>query len=99
VFLPTFLQGTERKKLVSQEFLLKNADQRFCANYFLQLFKICYNYWVFKNILGNNFWALLFLPSLYCFIESQPLEMLKDDFHENERDGNGVFDKTMTSAW
>lgn len=34
-------QGTESKKLMSQEFLLKNADQRFCANHVLQLFKIC----------------------------------------------------------
>lgn len=99
------LQGPERKKLVSQEFLLKNVDQRFYANYFLQLlcgtklFKICYNYWVFKNILGNNFWALLFFPSLYCHIESQPSEILKNDLHKNEGGGNGVFDKNTTSAW
>lgn len=47
VFLPTSLQATERKKLVSQEFLLKNVDQRFCANHFLQLFKVRCNYLVF----------------------------------------------------
>lgn len=98
VFLPMILQGAERKKLVSQEFLLKNADQRFCANYFLQLFNTSFNYGVLKNILRNNFWALLLFPSIYCHKKSQPLEMLKDDFNKNEGDSNGVFDKNTNSA-
>lgn len=25
--------------------------------------------------------------------------MLKDDFHEDEGDGNGVFDNNVSSAW
>lgn len=95
VFLPMILQGMERKKLVSQEFLLKNADQRFCANYFLQLFNTSCNYWVLKNILGNNFWALLLFASIYCHKRSQPLEMLKDDCHKYEGDRNGCLTKTQ----